>query len=70
VTLKDLQKLIVQSQQNPKQTQLFDKLRDKPFWIWRQQEHKAEDIRTKGDCCFNCIIRLPRKERKVRETDV
>ena len=23
------------------------------------QQHKSEDIRTKGDCCFNHIIGLP-----------
>jgi hypothetical protein len=25
------------------------------------EEHKQEDIRTKGDCCFNHIIGLPEK---------
>ena len=33
-----------------------------PFWIWNIEEHKAEDIKTKGDCCFNHIIGLPTKE--------
>jgi hypothetical protein len=40
----------------------FSRLRNKPFWIWNPEEHKAEDIRTKGDCCFNHIIGLPVKE--------
>jgi hypothetical protein len=31
-------------------------LRDKPFWIWDTKQHKQEDIKTKGDCCFNHII--------------
>jgi hypothetical protein len=61
VTFKDLQRL-VQSQYGPQQDGLLEKLRDKPFWIWDQQQHKQEDIKTKGDCCFNHIIGLPTKE--------
>jgi hypothetical protein len=61
LTFKDLQKLI-HSQQNAEQTKLFEKLRNKPFWVWNVEEHKREDIRTKGDCCFNHIIGLPTKE--------
>jgi hypothetical protein len=58
VTFKYLQKL-VQSQSGPEQSQLIQRLKDKPFWIWDQKQHKQEDIKTKGDCCFNHIIRLP-----------
>ena len=36
--------------------------RDKPFWINSEKEHKERDIRTKGDCCFNHIIGLPRND--------
>jgi hypothetical protein len=36
---------------------------DKPFWIWNKQQHKQEDIKTSGDCCFNHIIDLPQKDR-------
>jgi hypothetical protein len=61
VTFKDLQKL-VQSQSGPEQSQLIQKLKDKPFWTWDQKQHKQEDTKTKGDCCFNHIIGLPRKE--------
>jgi hypothetical protein len=61
VTFKDLQKL-VQSQSGPEQVQLLQILRDKPFWIWDQQQHRQKDIKTKGDCCFNHIIRLPKKD--------
>jgi hypothetical protein len=61
VTFKDLQKL-VQSQSGPEQSQLLERLRDKPFWIWNQQQHRQEDIKTKGDCCFNHIVGLPKKE--------
>ncbi|CAN5431025.1 hypothetical protein BH18THE2_BH18THE2_39800 [soil metagenome] len=60
VTFKDLQKL-VQSQSGPEQSHLLQRLRDKPFWIWDQKEHRQEDIKTKGDCCFNHLIGLPRK---------
>ncbi|CAN5394245.1 hypothetical protein BH18THE2_BH18THE2_32060 [soil metagenome] len=61
MTFKDLQK-IVQSQSGPDQSQLLQRLRDKPFWIWKPKQHKTEDIRNKGDCCFNHIIGLPRKD--------
>ena len=52
MTFKDLQKL-VQSQSNPKQYVMFPRLKNKPFWIWDQKQHKQEDIRTGEDCCFN-----------------
>ena len=61
MTFKDLQKLI-QSQNNPEQNGLLDRLRNKLFWIWNKEEHKQEDIKTKGECCFNHIIGLPRKD--------
>jgi len=34
---------------------------DKPFWIWDVEEHNQEDVRTKGNCCFNHILGLPNK---------
>jgi hypothetical protein len=49
MTFKDLKKRITSS--NRQQIQSFDKLRNKPFWIWNIEEHKQEDIRTKGECC-------------------
>ena len=61
MTFKDLQKAI-QLQSGPEQSQLLQRLRDKPFWYWDPKQHKSEDIRTKGDCCFNHIIGLPRKD--------
>jgi hypothetical protein len=63
VTFKELQKL-VQSQSGPEQSHLLQRLRDKPFWIWDTKQHKQVDIRTKGDCCFNHIIGLPKKDGK------
>jgi hypothetical protein len=59
MTFKDLQKL-VQSQSNPEQYVMFPRLKNKPFWIWDQKQHKQEDIRTGGDCCFNHGIGLPK----------
>jgi hypothetical protein len=63
VTFKDLQKLIHhrQPESNSDQRRLFQLLRDKPFWIWDVEEHMIEDIKTKGDCCFNHhILSLPK----------
>jgi hypothetical protein len=61
---KDLQKL-VQQQEQQQQTdsnhEIFERLRDKPFWVWNLEEHIQEDIRTKGVCCLNHIIGLPTK---------
>jgi hypothetical protein len=63
MTFKDLKRRISDSSnQQQQQTQSFDKLQNKPFWIWNIEEHKLEDVRTKGDCCFNHIIGLPTKE--------
>jgi hypothetical protein len=63
VIFKDLQKLVVHSQrQENTAKELFQRLQDKPFWIWDIAEHKQEDARTNGDCYFNHIIGLPTKD--------
>jgi hypothetical protein len=64
VTFKDLQKLVRQSQSGleQQQSQLLQRLKNKPFWIWNQNQHKERDITNKGDCCFNHIIGLPQKD--------
>ncbi|MFL6461402.1 MAG: hypothetical protein ACJ71J_10760 [Nitrososphaeraceae archaeon] len=62
MVFKDLQKLVSHSQQENTRKELFQRLQDKPFWIWDIEEHKQEDINTNGDCCFNHIIGLPTKE--------
>ena len=49
------------TQLQKQQNRLFERLQNKPFWIWGQQQHKLQDIRTTGDCCFNHIIGLPQK---------
>jgi hypothetical protein len=60
VTFKDLKKRV--SLETTQQYRLFQRLRGKPFWIWDIKEHKQEDIRTNGDCCFNHIIGLPQRD--------
>ncbi|MFL6383545.1 MAG: hypothetical protein ACJ71G_08505 [Nitrososphaeraceae archaeon] len=65
MVFKDLQKLVPHSQQQQKENtskELFQRLQGKPFWIWNLVEHKQENIRTNGDCCFNHIIGLPQKD--------
>jgi hypothetical protein len=60
VTFKDLKKRA--SVETAQQSRLFERLNNKPFWIWNVDGHKQEDIRTDGDCCFNHIIGLPQKD--------
>jgi hypothetical protein len=64
IVFKDLHKLVLSShsQQQNIRKELFQRLQNKPFWIWGREEHKQEDVRTDGDCCFNHIIGLPTKE--------
>jgi hypothetical protein len=62
MTFKDLKKRV--SLEIPQQqARLFERLLNKPFWIWNIEEHKQQDIKTNGDCCFNHIIGLPIKWR-------
>jgi hypothetical protein len=64
LTFRDLQKRVslqaLTTQQQ--QSKLTDKLHNKSFWIWNVNEHKQEDIKTNGNCCFNHIIGLPQKD--------
>jgi hypothetical protein len=59
LTFKDLKKRV--SLETRQKYRLLEGLHDKPFWIWDIEDHKHEDIRTNGDCCFNHIIGLPHK---------
>jgi hypothetical protein len=65
VTLNDLQKLIQSQQQlaagsgSAELSKLLRLLRDREFWLWDSTKHR--DIIQKGNCCFNHIIGLPRK---------
>ena len=61
MTFKDLKKRIsIEIPQH--QSRFFERLQDKLFWIWNVEEHKQQDVRTNGDCCFNHIIGLPKKD--------
>lgn len=62
MTFKDLKKR-VSLEATQQQSRLFQRLQDKPFWIWNIDEHKQEYVRTNGDCCFNHIVGLPVKGR-------
>jgi late competence protein required for DNA uptake (superfamily II DNA/RNA helicase) len=62
LTFKDLKKKVSLEVTTQQQSTLTNKLHNKPFWIWNIEEHKQEDIRTDGDCCFNHIIGLPSKD--------
>jgi hypothetical protein len=62
MTFRDLQKLVSQSKRDNIRKELFQRLQGKPFWIWDKQQHRSEDIKTEGNCCFNHIIGLPRKD--------
>jgi hypothetical protein len=61
LTFKDLKKRI-SIEITSQQTKLFERLLNKPFWIWDQQQHILEDIKTNGDWCFNHIIGFPQKD--------
>jgi hypothetical protein len=61
LTFRDLQK-VIESQVGPGHSQQLQRQKDKPSWIWDPTQHKQEDIKTKGDCCFNHIIGSPRKD--------
>jgi hypothetical protein len=61
VTFKDLKKR-VSLETAQQQSRLFQMLLNMPFWNWNIEEHKKEDIKTNGNCCFNHIIGLPQKD--------
>ena len=46
---------------NPRFIRLLEKLRRIPFWINDREEHKRAIAERNGECCFNHIMRLPRK---------
>jgi hypothetical protein len=62
LTFKDLRKRVTLEATSQQQFNLFERLHNKPFWIWNINDHKREDIITKGNCCFNHIVGLPQKD--------
>jgi hypothetical protein len=61
LTFKELKKRVT-TEITQQQSKLSERLLNKPFWVWDKQQHKQEDIKTNGDCCFNHIISLPQKD--------
>jgi hypothetical protein len=61
LTFKDLKKRVSLETTFQQQSKLFEVSENKPFWIWSIEEHKQEDVKTNGECCFNHIIGLPSK---------
>jgi hypothetical protein len=61
LTFRDLKKRVT-LELAQRQSKLTEKLQNRPFWIWNVEQHKLEDIKTDGDCCFYHIIGLPTKE--------
>ena len=62
VTFKDLQKAGQSQQQSGPELNTIP--RDIPFWIFNQEQHRQEDIGTKGQCCFWHIIKAATKGRE------
>jgi hypothetical protein len=62
LTFKDLKKRVTLEATTKQQSRLSERLQNKPFWIWNIKEHKQEDTKTSGDCCFNHVISLPQKD--------
>ena len=56
MTFKDLKKRVSATHEVQQQTRLFERIRDKSFWIWDVRQHKQVDIETHADCCFNRIF--------------
>lgn len=68
MTFKDLKKRVsLYKQETQRQdNKFFERLEGKPFWIWNSRSHRQEDTRTNGDCCFNHIIGLPKKNNEEK----
>jgi hypothetical protein len=65
VTFKDLQRLVESGDSSGgslEMQRLLTRLRDKPFWIASEVQHKERDRTNKGDCYFNHTIGLPTKD--------
>jgi hypothetical protein len=70
IAFKDLQKLVSQQQRENTRKELFQKLQDKPFWVWDKQQHKQEDIRTDGDCCLIISLVCHKKMEMINHSHV
>jgi hypothetical protein len=65
LTFKEIPK-VIESQSDSsigKSNQILQCLKGKPFWYWKDSYiHKKNDIKYKGECCFNHQIGLPKKD--------
>ena len=60
ITFKDLQKLI-QPQSDSEQTELIERLENKPFWIWNIEEHiSISNCRKEKKEKKECLRRMDR----------
>ena len=72
MTFKELRKVLVANKSDFYDSSVlsrqafFSRLKDKPFWIWNKKKHIQADINTDGDCCFNHIIGLPKKNQEEK----
>jgi hypothetical protein len=66
MTIRDLQRIVLTSENktegSPAMNELLKRLRDKRFWwIGNATEHTRLFKQSNGNCCFNHIIGLPKK---------
>jgi hypothetical protein len=61
MTFRDLKRKLEKIKKERQRTKRFEVRKGIPFWIWDVEQHKQEDLRTGGNCCFNHRIGLPRK---------
>lgn len=64
MTFKDLQRVIESQPNQGLNDNQLQRLRNKEFWYWFERRHKEIDRITKGDCCMQHIIGLPKKDGK------
>ena len=74
MTWKDLKRFISDNNYNNEQkeeqegiklqqsAERFRIFRHLPFWISNIEEHKKADIANNGNCCFNHVMGLPKKD--------
>src|SRR5829696_9112117 len=68
LSFNQMRKTLVSNQPELYNTQLllkqslYNRVRNKLFWIWDKEQHKQADIDNNGDCCLNHIIGLPKKD--------
>src|SRR5215211_6992342 len=65
LSFNQMRKTLVSNQPELYNTQLllkqslYNRVRNKLFWIWDKEQHKQADIDNNGDCCFNLTSQIP-----------